>query len=234
MRLKHGFFFKIVICMTVLSACACRAGASVWNEEDYAKYDFKSFAGLGIAQKRIDMAEIDYPLLDAAIFYETNRERAKAGMSQFEYSPALEKAAHDHSNDMVRLGFFSHTSPVKGKQTFVMRLARAGVPGGTSGENIAESFGLEYEAGRSVYTPDTNGGYFSYSPKGKPILCHTYIGFAGTVVKQWMESPGHRANILNAKFKYLGTGAAHFINKSFFGMDEFRCTQNFSDIKGAS
>ena len=32
------------------------------------------------------------------------------------------------------------------------------------------------------------------------------------VVKQWMDSPGHRANILNKKFKYLGVG--YFYNKN--------------------
>ena len=32
------------------------------------------------------------------------------------------------------------------------------------------------------------------------------------VMKQWMDSPGHRANILNKKYKYLGVG--YFYDKN--------------------
>ena len=231
---KIGVIFTIVLYLTVINAAVCTVGESAWKDEYYAKYDFKSFLNLAVSNQRIDMTEIDYPLLNAAIFYETNKERAKAGLPVFGHSEGLEQAAQNHSTDMVKFGFFSHTSPVKGKETPAKRIALTGVHGSTSGENIAETFGIEYEPGKSIFPPDKNGGFFSYSYKGKPILNQTYIGFAETIVKQWMESPGHRANILLTNFKYLGTGAAHFSNKAFYNIDEFRCTQNFSDTKGGS
>lgn len=46
----------------------------------------------------------------------------------------LVAAARDHSNDMQKLGFFSHTSPVEGKTTFVDRAHRFGAEAG--GENL--------------------------------------------------------------------------------------------------
>ena len=30
---------------------------------------------------------------------------------------------------------------------------------------------------------------------------------AGTLLKAWMDSPGHRANILDARYRQLGVGA---------------------------
>ena len=35
------------------------------------------------------------------------------------------------------------------------------------------------------------------------------------VMKQWMDSPGHRANILNKKFKYLGIGYIYNKNSRY-------------------
>ena len=107
-----------------------------------------------------------------------------------------------------------------------------GINSGYRGENIAYTFGIEYKAGKGVYSPDQNGGYFSYKYKGKPIENHTYLGFAKAILTQWMNSPGHRANILNSDFTYLGTGASHYKNAGFYDMDNFKCTQNFGSTRG--
>jgi uncharacterized protein YkwD len=124
-------------------------------------------------------------------------------------------------------GFFSHTSPVRGRETVGDRVGEAGFRGSGYGENIAISFGLEYEAGRGVFNPEQNDGYFSYEYRGDPILAHTYLSAAREVVSDWMDSPGHRANILRRQFRYLGVGAAHFKDERFYGMDKFYFTQNF-------
>jgi uncharacterized protein YkwD len=203
-----------------------------WSDADYQRYNYESFARLEAANKRIDMNDIYYPLLHAAIFYETNRQRVKNGRDSFSHSPALEKAAQAHSMDMVKYNFDSHTSPVKGKETVVKRLELVGITNAAIGENIAYTFGIEYEAGRSVYTPPQNGGYFSYEYRGEPIENHTYLGLAKSAVRMWMNSKGHRANILDANYKYLGVGAAHYKDTSFYDMDYFKLTQNFSSIKG--
>lgn len=203
-----------------------------WSAKDYEKYTYKTFTGIARANSRIDFENIDYPLLHAAIFYETNRQRALHGKKVFAHSPALEKAAKGHSDDMVKRNFFNHTSPVKGKETMTKRLALVGISEGYRGENIAYSFGIEYKAGKGVFSPEQNGGYFSYTYKGDPIKNHTYIGFAKEILAQWMSSPGHRANILNSTFTYLGTGASHYRDTGFYGMDNFKCTQNFGSMKG--
>lgn len=178
------------------------------------------------------MDSIDYPLLQAAIFYETNRERIKFNLSPFSHSPALEKAAAEHSWSMVRLNFFSHSSPVQGKRTLQDRLNGVGVVNSSSAENIADVFGIEYISGKAVYSPEQNKGYFSYTLKGRPIENHTYVGLARNALEGWMNSPGHRKNILNPRYAFLGVGAAHYKNPRFFNIDNFKLTQNFSSIKG--
>lgn len=61
--------------------------------------------------------------------------RLRAGLPVLAIDLKLCKASRDHSADMVRLKFFSHTSPVAGKETFSKRAALAGTS--ASAENIA-------------------------------------------------------------------------------------------------
>ncbi|MBN1799440.1 MAG: CAP domain-containing protein [Spirochaetales bacterium] len=231
----NKIIFRSAISVLVLCSCITinySGDDYSWTDADYEIYDFRSFPTQPAVNARIDMDNIDYPLLHAAIFYETNRQREKYGRQPFLHSPALERAAWGHSRDMVAYNFYSHTSPVKGKETMSKRLALVGIRNASSAENIAYTFGIEYEAGRSVYSPLQNGGYFSYELKGEPIKNHTYLGLAKEAVNMWMNSSGHRANILNPDYKYLGVGAAHYQDTGFFNMDNFKLTQNFASIKG--
>jgi len=225
------FFLAVFLAAPSFSLSGLR---SKWQPGDYLKYSAREFVKLARVHKRIDFSKIDYPLLHAAIFYETNRQRTLHHLPPFLYSPALEKAAFDHSRNMVRHDFFSHKSLVHGQKNLKDRLAATGISTGMMAENIAWQSGLEYEGGRSVYTPPQNGGYFSYDFQGTPILNHTFLGFARSVVKSWMNSPGHRQNILNRKLIFLGVGAFHTLSTEFYDMDYFKVTQNFSSTSSQS
>ena len=76
--------------------------------------------------------------LDPAEFagtQELNRIRIALGLPALLIDEKLGNAARDHSQDMAKLGFFDHTSPVPGKKTFGDRASRAGTS--ASSENIA-------------------------------------------------------------------------------------------------
>lgn len=64
-----------------------------------------------------------------------NRIRIAMGKSVVAIDPKLGDAARAHSEDMRKLGFFSHESPVPGKRTFGERAAAAGTS--ASAENIS-------------------------------------------------------------------------------------------------
>lgn len=64
-----------------------------------------------------------------------NEIRYLLGLSLVIIDEKLSDAARDHSKDMHTLGFFSHTSPVDGKQRFSQRASNFGTS--ASAENIA-------------------------------------------------------------------------------------------------
>jgi uncharacterized protein YkwD len=204
----------------------CCSEIEEWKYENYS-LSYEDFLKIKKVNESIDFSAINYPLLHAAIFYETNQERIKAGVSVLRFHQSLEAAAYGHALDMRTYNFFSHTSVVSGKERLGDRARLAGFNWTRIGENIAISFGINYEAGTPVYNPNQNGGYFSYEYKGDPILPHTYLTFAKAIVNQWMNSPGHKANMLNANYSYLGIGAAHYKNSSFYMMDNFYGVQVF-------
>ncbi len=67
----------------------------------------------------------------------TNEYRVMMGRKAVEINVKLCKAARGHSKDMKEKGFFSHDSPVPGKQSFQMRAAKEGTFAGS--ENIART-----------------------------------------------------------------------------------------------
>jgi len=44
---------------------------------------------------------------------------------------------------------------------------------------------------------------------------------ASSMVRAWMASPGHRANILNSRLRYIGVGAAHYHSVTWYSVLDF-------------
>jgi uncharacterized protein YkwD len=92
--------------------------------------------------------------------------------------PALEKAARSHSEDMIRRDYFSHD---------------------TKGRNED----AEQRIKRFDYTPQG----FSFYMVGENIaLGSGSSGEPDSIMRSWMNSDGHRRNILNNKFREVGIG----------------------------
>jgi uncharacterized protein YkwD len=112
----------------------------------------------------------------AAILCLHNKVRAEHDLPSLRENRRLRKAAVGHSKDMVKDGFFEHTTP--DGTTMVDRILRAKYvredQGWALGENLAWGTG-------SLGTP-----------RG--------------VVDSWMNSPGHRANLLKRSFRDVGIG----------------------------
>jgi uncharacterized protein YkwD len=208
------------------------SAASSWNDALYNKFSCREFRSFAPANRHIDFDRIDYPLLNAAIFFATNCERIKHGRPPFTHSAALEKAAFLHSRDMVKDDFFSHDNPyAPEKRSPFDRMASVGVTRGYRAENIATDFGIRYKSGDPVIPPKNGEAVFRDPRTGGAISANTYNSLATSLVEGWMGSERHRVNILNPRLKYLGSGAFYFRDQSFFGMDTFKATQDFaSDV----
>jgi len=201
---------------------------SHWQHSDYQITTYKNFRSNKLFQQTIAFNQIDYPLLHAAIFFVTNETRVKNKRPPLAFVLALERAAYHHSKRMVEQNFFSHENPFdKTRQTAQHRAQMAGIKNPMVAENIATHFGIRYKANAPIYPVDPLKGTFSYAPDGPLIPAHTYLSFAEVIVKQWMDSPGHRENILHRQALQLGGGAYFYYDREFHNMPKFKATQNF-------
>jgi uncharacterized protein YkwD len=107
-----------------------------------------------------------------------NQQRSARGLTALEADPRLSRAARRFANDMVRQQFFAHLAP--SGETPVARVQRTGYLLGARAWVLAEN--IAWGAG-TASTPSA-------------------------VVRGWMRSPGHRAAILDARFRELGLGIA--------------------------
>ena len=107
-----------------------------------------------------------------------NRVRARHDLPQLRLNPRLSRAARRHTRDMVRRRYFAHDS-LDGR-----------------------SFSQRIHAAR-------------YVPRGASWWIGENLGWGSgslaepmSLVRAWMRSPGHRANILNRTFRDIGIGIA--------------------------
>ena len=127
---------------------------------------------------------------------------------------------------MAKGKFVEHTNPEPGKRTLTDRAKFVGLRPRFVAENVASSFGRRYKSGQPFYTREEDGRkIYSYEPNGKPIPLHTYLSFAEDLVESWMQSPGHRENILHKTPEYLGCACE--LSREASAMETFYCAQVF-------
>lgn len=223
--------FLGIAVLFLLSVTASEAGPGAPFDRERASalhqdFTFETFADLPEASEQIAFSGVDYELLAAAVFHETNRRRAAHNLSILGYREELMEAAAIQATGMRRSERVSHQHPDQETRTLADRVDHVGLTPAFSAENVAMTFGLRYEGGRPVVPSEKNGAtVFSYEPGGEPIESHTYLSFARALLDQWMDSPGHRKNILHQEPEQLG--AAHAHGTSGIGMDIFYCAQVF-------
>lgn len=205
--------------------------AQTWIPSDYERFTSTQFFQLAVVNQPINYKKLDRGLLQAAMFYVTNEERIKYGLTPFEHSDLIEKVASGHANDMVSYNFYSHVSRVKGKKTIGERFANEGVRRMLIGENISSSIGLQYQDGRKINIPRSGGMYTYASATHEIILPHTYLSYAREVVQLWMNSPSHRKSILNPNFEQLGCGSQVYSNREFYNVPYLMGVQCFGSKK---
>ena len=112
----------------------------------------------------------------AAVLCLHNDIRERHGLPELRDNHRLRSAALAHSADMVQRRYFDHTAP--GGATMVDRILRARYTSRSEGWVLGEN--LAWGTGR--------------------------LGTPRGVVRAWMQSPGHRANILRGSYRELGIG----------------------------
>ena len=197
----------------------------------YSGYDVNTFLALANIQRSITTASVDADLLDAAIFWFTNIERKKYNLKPFQFHSKLRQIAILHSKQMNRYNFFSHENPFdtryKTLDDRIYSVKDNNFQGFMSwGENIADVPVIK--ANETFTVENRNGIQRLFSMNGKEIFPYSYYEYAKEVVDGWMNSPGHRENIVNSDFEYLGCGCEKYERAgSGYSTLYFLLTQNF-------
>lgn len=183
---------------------------TVFTDDKYQQYDHNSFLASGIADVVVDYHNPDYGLMNAAVFYHTNKYRVSKGRQALAFSASLRDAAVYHSLRMMEQNFYDHTNRrISSMRSVVERAQYFGYPNAFVGENLDKEFFLDYKSGSS-YNPRMENGHMQYyTVKGDaltPLPVLTYNQLAENLLTEWINSSGHRKNMLMADYKYLGLG----------------------------
>lgn len=163
---------------------------SVYKEKIYPAYDVAQFYQLKEIKQDINVDSIDLHLLNACLFYATNKVRIMHNVSPLEMDNRLLKAAILHSNQMAIHNFFDHQNPYNTKlKTLKDRLKICGVD---TEKEIGENCHMELLT----------------------ITARTYIDLAQSVIESLYNSMPHRKNMLRKNFQFSGVGAAIYKNKN--------------------
>lgn len=130
------------------------------------------------------------PITADKIFILVNQERIKAGIPELKRNATLDAAAAMKAKDQVDNKYFAHTSP-KGIDTWHW-FKTAGYVFHHAGENLSQNY---------IQSSRERGSFKT----------------SEDVIKAWMNSPTHRANILDPKYTETGLAVNGKYEVEMFG-----------------
>jgi uncharacterized protein YkwD len=117
--------------------------------------------------------------VETQVLERTNEERRAAGVGTTTVDGDLAAVARAHSRDMRDRGFVDHTNP-----------------DGETPEDRVRAAGLDCRPGENIYQ----------APRGS--LADAERALADHVVREWLDSPGHRETLLRERYTRQGVGGA--------------------------
>ncbi|NNF70820.1 MAG: CAP domain-containing protein [Rhodobacteraceae bacterium] len=155
----------------------------------------------------INPVNIDQTRLARAILAEVNYHRCRVQLRELSYAgDALTQSSQAHSVWMAQRKKLSHTGRGASGRKMTDRVRTARLTPRTASENIA--YLPLFQFGRNSFrVVDRNACHF-LDAAGDRIPSHSYATLAREVVTMWIDSPGHRRNILDRDVTAMSTGAA--------------------------
>ena len=138
-------------------------------------------------------------LVERHVYEMTNAQRKAAGVDTLARIQEIDAIARDHSADMAARGYFAHVSPQGADPSLRAELA---------GYECRKDFGSYYTEGLAENIFHTHT-YSSYSTSAFATAYDWLEGeeeLARQMVGGWMDSPGHKRNILDPQFDRIGIG----------------------------
>lgn len=136
---------------------------------------------------QVDLVQAAQQIIDGI-----NNARAQKGLVLLRTDGNLTRIATDRSNDMIARNYFSHYDPQTGQEPLLRYLQALKFQYRYAGENIAE---IKNDAG---WVP----------PWLTVAVRYNSADLANEFVKGWLNSPEHRANIMNQNYHRTGVALA--------------------------
>lgn len=198
--------------VALLLLCLAVPGAegSARRPRELERWSYAEFTREPRLQAPLDWDGFDAPLLAAAIFHETNRVRAAHACRRLRWYRGLAAAADLQASMNAFTGTSTHANPLAGRGDVEQRVRGAGITPRVIAENVAmapvrtlpphgaQRLSVDDDGHRTVRDPETN----------TELRWPTYAELAARIVQQWMDSPGHRANLLSRAYTHLACGAS--------------------------
>ncbi|MEL7531465.1 MAG: CAP domain-containing protein [Bacteroidota bacterium] len=221
----------------MLAGLICLSCASVeplkdFEDKYYGSVGWEQFSRSGIANRKIDLRKPDLEILNAAVFFASNKARAKKKLALLSFDPALRNMARYHAQQMAHYHFVSHDNPRSPSYATVEARGRQ-FNAQVNAENVANTFLHRYRSGTRYYAKPGPQGDAFFDSSHQEIKLHTYWSFAESIVEGWINSPPHRRNLFHSQLKTLGCACE--IGKDEIGSGELPmayCGQNFGIGRG--
>lgn len=195
--LRHSFLLPAVVASLALAAPASAATSSSWERTTVAHANKDSVRSAACEHADTRPGDASENALAKSTVCLLNTQRTRRGLRKLRLNARLSKAAQQHTVDMVKRNYFSHVS--KSGANIVDRLTRTGYMRGARSWTVGEN--LAWGSGNR-------------SPPRE-------------IIAAWMNSPGHRANILERHFREIGIGVVFEAPRSVRGSAAATYTTTF-------
>ncbi len=151
-------------------------------------------------------------LLEIRVHELINKQRTENGLGALQFDPALADIARNHSEDMAAQDYFAHVNPAGLDPT-----AR----GIAAGYSCRKNYGSYYTYGlaENLFQNNLYSSATYYSNRTTVYAWTSPEEIAQSSVAGWMNSSGHRENILTPSYGREGIGVAIVSEKVYITED---------------
>ena len=177
-------------------------------------------------QRQLDLPQLDFELLANALFHETNRVRQHHKLPPCKWNPDLQRAADLQAGASALRRTADHAHLLPAVATPYDRVRHVGLHPRAVGENAAllPIVAIPPAHGLSFSRRDDRIVYLD-GWTGEPAPFHTYASFAASALEAWLDSPPHRATLLNPDYRFVACSAR--VSRMISGAEMLACIQVF-------
>lgn len=176
------------------------------------------------SQLPLPVGSFDQNMFSTEVLLQVNYHRCLQGVGPVGGHQGLTDVAATHAEWMAATRKLSHHSTIPGQSDVAARVRVAVTAPRVGSENIGYVHRYRIDEGEPFFASGQNCAFTTRA--GRAIATHSYASLAKRIVQLWMESPGHRVNVLDRNISVAGTAVAFDDNAPHCGV--YYMSQNFA------